>query len=186
MTAVFIVSVFHRQGTAEILSSALFARYLRARSGPSPAAFLPCTTIVCLRIPHEKVFLSSVLIVSICLAQSAPSAKQKVLWQKLESKIEQVDRNLDGVMGIAIEDLTTGDHYFLREDEVFAQASSIKITVLANLYLQAQQGKLKLTDLYTVQSSDLVPDSDIMNGAYARRDACHAARSRHHDGRRQR
>jgi len=60
--------------------------------------------------------------------------------------------------------LTTGDHYFLREDEVFAQASSIKITVLANLYLQAQQGKLKLTDLYTVQSSDLVPDSDIMNG----------------------
>lgn len=67
-------------------------------------------------------------------------------------------------MGVAIEDLTTGDHYFLHEDEVFAQASSIKITVLANLYLQAEQGKLKLTDPYTVQSSDLVPDSDIMNG----------------------
>ena len=67
-------------------------------------------------------------------------------------------------MGVAIEDLTTGDHFFLHEDEVFAQASSIKITVLANLYLQAQQGKLKLTDLYTVQSSDLVPDSDIMGG----------------------
>jgi beta-lactamase class A len=47
---------------------------------------------------------------------------------------------------------------------VFAQASSIKITVLANLYLQAQQGKLKLTDFYVVQASDLVPDSDIMNG----------------------
>jgi len=67
-------------------------------------------------------------------------------------------------MGVAIQDLTTGDHYLLHEDEVFAQASSIKITVLANLYLQAEQGKLKLTDLYTVQSSDLVADSDIMNG----------------------
>lgn len=67
-------------------------------------------------------------------------------------------------MGVAIEDLSTGDHYFLHEDEVFAQASSIKITVLANLYLQVQQGKLKLTDAYTVQSSDLVPDSDIMGG----------------------
>ena len=99
-----------------------------------------------------------------CLGHGTPSANQKVLWQKLESKIEQIDQNLDGVMGVAIEDLTTGDHYFLREDEVFAQASSIKITVLANLYLQAQQSKLKLTDLYTVQSSDLVPDSDIMNG----------------------
>jgi len=112
-----------------------------------------------------KRLLSGFLFLSTCLAQNLPSnAKQKVLWQKLESKIEQVDQQLDGVMGVAIEDLTTGDHYFLHEDEVFAQASSIKLTVLANLYLQAQQGKLKLTDLYTVQTSDLVFDSDIMNG----------------------
>jgi len=95
---------------------------------------------------------------------AAPSAKGKILWQKLEASIQQVDLHLDGVMAVAIEDLTTGDHYFLHEDEVFAQASSIKITVLANLYLQAEQGKLKLTDLYTVQASDLVADSDIMNG----------------------
>lgn len=113
-----------------------------------------------------KYFFCCALLVPICLAQtSAPSAgKQKDLWQKLEASIQEVDQHLDGVMGLAIEDLTTGDHYFLHEDEVFAQASSIKITVLANLYLQAQEGKLKLTDLYTVQSSDLVPDSDIMNG----------------------
>jgi beta-lactamase class A len=96
---------------------------------------------------------------------SAPSAeKQKVLWQKLESSIHDVDDHLDGVMGLAIEDIKTGDQFFLHENEVFAQASSIKITVLAGLYLQAQRGKLKLTDLYTVQSSDLVPDSDIMGG----------------------
>ncbi|MFL6442860.1 MAG: serine hydrolase [Candidatus Sulfotelmatobacter sp.] len=106
------------------------------------------------------------LLVSACVAQSAaPSAgKQQILWQKLQSQIQEIDQHLDGVMGIAIEDLTTGDHFFLHESEVFAQASSIKITVLANLYLQAGQGKLKLTDLYTVQSADLVPDSDIMNG----------------------
>jgi beta-lactamase class A len=98
-------------------------------------------------------------------ASDAPSPeKQKILWQKLESTIHDVDKNLDGVMGVAIEDLTTGKQFFLHENEVFAQASSIKITVLANLFLQAQQGKLKLTDLYTVQSSDLVPDSDIMGG----------------------
>jgi beta-lactamase class A len=113
-----------------------------------------------------KYVLCCALLLSTCLAQtSGPSAgKQKLLWQKLESNIQDVDQHLDGVMGVAIEDLTSGDHYFLHEDEVFAQASSIKITVLANLYLQAQQGKLKLTDVYTVQSSDLVQDSDIMNG----------------------
>lgn len=97
-------------------------------------------------------------------ASSSASEKQKVLWQKLEAAIHDVDQHLDGVMGVSIEDLKTGDHFFLHENEIFAQASSIKIAVLANLYLQAQQGKLKLTDLYTVQASDLVPDSDIMGG----------------------
>jgi beta-lactamase class A len=97
-------------------------------------------------------------------ASTASTEKQKVLWQKLDSTIHDVDQHLDGVMGVAIEDLKTGDQFFLQENEVFAQASSIKITVLADLYLQAQQGKLKLTDLYTVQSSDLVADSDIMGG----------------------
>lgn len=113
-----------------------------------------------------KHLLACVLLTAVCVGQTqgTASGKQKVLWQKLQSSIEHIDQSLDGVMGVAIQDLTTGDHYFLREDEVFAQASSIKITVLANLYLQAQQGKLKLTDLYTVQSSDLVQDSYIMNG----------------------
>jgi beta-lactamase class A len=97
-------------------------------------------------------------------ASTASTEKPKVLWQKLDSTIHDVDQHLDGVMGVAIEDLKTGDQFFLQENEVFAQASSIKITVLADLYLQAQQGKLKLTDLYTVQSSDLVADSDIMGG----------------------
>jgi beta-lactamase class A len=90
--------------------------------------------------------------------------KQKVLWQKLEANIHEIDQHLDGVMGVAIDDLATGDQFFLHENEVFAQASSIKIAVLAELYRQAQQGKLKLTDLYTVQASDLVADSNIMGG----------------------
>ncbi|MFZ0732513.1 MAG: serine hydrolase [Candidatus Sulfotelmatobacter sp.] len=126
---------------------------------------MPATIHAIMRILGRFLFCF-VIFVATCLAQTAaPSAgKQKILWEKLEAKIGQIDEGLDGVMGLAIEDLTTGDHYYLNEDEVFAQASSIKITVLADLYLQAQQGKLKLTDLYTVQASDLVPDSDIMNG----------------------
>ena len=100
-------------------------------------------------------------------AQTAPNthaAKQQVLWQKLEASITDVDRSLDGVMGVAIEDLNSGQKYLLRGDDVFPQASSIKIAVLAELYRQAQQGKLKLTDVYTVRDTDLVADSPIMNG----------------------
>ena len=105
------------------------------------------------------------LLIASALGQSAPtSAKQEILWQKLGSSIADVDRNLDGVMGVAIEDLTTGQKYLLHENEVFPQASSIKIAVLAELYRQVQQNKLKLTDIYTVKTSDLVEDSRIMNG----------------------
>lgn len=114
----------------------------------------------------RRVIVVFVLIAS-APAQTAPdtaAAKQQVLWQKLEASITDVDRNLDGVMGVAIEDLNSGQKYLLRGDDVFPQASSIKIAVLAELYRQGQQGKLKLTDLYTVKTADLVADSPIMNG----------------------
>jgi beta-lactamase class A len=116
----------------------------------------------------------SALLTSVCFwlsgaasAQTSappPAEKQQVLWMKLEKSILDVDRNLDGVMGVAIVDLTDGHKYLLHANDVFAQASSIKICVLAELYRQAQQGKLKLTDLYTVSAADLVQDSDIMGG----------------------
>jgi beta-lactamase class A len=93
-----------------------------------------------------------------------PTEKQTVLWMKLEKSILDIDRGLDGVMGVAIVDLTDGHKYLLHANDVYPQASSIKICVLAELYRQAQQGKLKLTDLYTVNAADLVEDSDIMGG----------------------
>ena len=93
-----------------------------------------------------------------------PTEKQQVLWMKLEKAILEIDRNLDGVVGVAIEDLTDGHRYTLHANDVYPQASSIKICVLAELYRQAQEGKLKLTDLYTVNAGDLVQDSDIMGG----------------------
>ena len=119
-----------------------------------------------------RTLVSSILLLAtICLAAFSaaqtpppPSEKQQVLWMKLEKSILDVDRNLDGVMGVAIVDLTDGHRYLLHANDVFPQASSIKICVLTELYRQAQQGKLKLTDVYTVNAADLVQDSDIMGG----------------------
>ncbi|HEX8713539.1 MAG TPA: serine hydrolase [Terracidiphilus sp.] len=106
----------------------------------------------------------ALLLSSAAFAQSAPKEKQQVLWQKLQATITDVDHDLDGVMGVAVLDLTSGQTFFLHPDDVFPQASSIKVAVLADLYVQAQEGKLKLNDPYTVQASDMVPDSAIMLG----------------------
>lgn len=97
-------------------------------------------------------------------------AQSELLWQKLDTTVLQVNHDLDGTMGVAILDLTDGRTLLLNPDTVFTQASSIKVTVLAELYRQQQQSeqglpdKAKLSDLYTMSTSDLVADSAIMRG----------------------
>jgi len=98
--------------------------------------------------------------VSVC-AQQNVQEKEQVLWQKLAATVNEEDRKLDGVLAVAILDLSTGQKYLLHADEVMPTASSIKIAILAELYHQAQQGKVKLTDSYTLQSSDIVGGSGI-------------------------
>ena len=94
-------------------------------------------------------------------------AQSELLWQKLDATVQQVNRDLNGTMGVAIMDLTDGRTLLLNSDAVFTQASCIKVTVLAELYRQEQQGgtgKARLNDLYTVNAADLVADSSIMAG----------------------
>jgi len=119
----------------------------------------------------KRIFFLALLAVAACAPvpscaqqvsqEKAPQEKEQVLWQKLEATICGVDRNLDGVLGVAVLDLTTGQKYLFHADEVLPTASSIKIAILAELYHQAQQGKIKLDDLYTLQSSDLVGGSGV-------------------------
>ena len=99
-----------------------------------------------------------------CCPAKPQSDKREMLWQKLQGELHAIDRDLDGVLGLAVKDLTSGEEFFINPDEVMPQASSIKIAVLADLHLQAQQGKLKLTDEYVVRKEDLVDGSDIMLG----------------------
>lgn len=99
-----------------------------------------------------------------CCPEKPQAGKRQVLWQKLQEELRTVDGNLDGVMGLAVKDLTSGEELFINPDEIMPQASSIKIAVLADLYLQVQQGRLKLTDQYVVRQEDLVSGSDIMQG----------------------
>jgi len=97
-----------------------------------------------------------------------------LLWKKVESRIDEIAMRFDGVMGVAIVDLTDGQRSLLRNaDQVFPAASSIKLAILLELYRQDEQAragakdKAKLDDLYTFDSKDLVEDSRIMGGLSA-------------------
>jgi beta-lactamase class A len=119
-----------------------------------------------------KGFLLLVALLSTAaVAQSAPPTTsatnplrtRELLWQKLTNDVTKIQHDFNGVMGVTIRDLTDGHELSLNGDEVFPTASSIKISVLAELYRQSQAGQgARLSDLYTVRKEDLVPDSAIM------------------------
>src|SRR5207248_8486345 len=93
-----------------------------------------------------------------------------LLWKKLETRVAEIAARLDGVMGLAILDLTDGRILLHNADRVLPAASSIKLAILLELYRQDQeartgaQGKAKLDDSYTFAPKDLVEDSRIMAG----------------------
>src|SRR6476620_1290624 len=97
-----------------------------------------------------------------------------LLWKKAESRIDEIAMRFDGVMGVAIVDLTDARPALLRNAEhVFPAASSIKLAILLELYHQDEQaragvkGKATLDDLYTFDPKDLVEDSRVMGGLSA-------------------
>jgi len=94
-------------------------------------------------------------------AQQPVAAKELLLWQKLDATIRNEEQRLDGVLGVAIRDLSNQHTLLLNADEVFPTASTIKIAILAEFYRQVQQGKLHFSDLYTLEASDLVGGSGI-------------------------
>ena len=101
-------------------------------------------------------------------AQTAPAsagAKSAVLWSKLEQSIAELDARLDGVLAVAIKDLSDGHTLLFHADEVMPTASTIKIAVLAELYRQEQSGSgARLADGYVPDSADVIAGSDMLGG----------------------
>src|SRR5438874_3871392 len=112
----------------------------------------------------RKTFLPILILLLGAMGAETQQTTQKVLWQKLQDEIHSVDKHLDGILGLAVKDLSSGEEFLINGDEVMPQASSIKIAILAELYRQADQKKLKLADEYVVRKEDLVAGSNIMLG----------------------
>jgi len=90
----------------------------------------------------------AVALVGATPAAAAPlPAKPAELFAKLHARVQAVDARLEGVLGVYVEDLTSGTTLELRSDEVFATASSIKLAVLYELYRQAEERKLDVLEV---------------------------------------
>lgn len=88
--------------------------------------------------------LSALLLLS---GAAEAAEKQAVLWDKMKARLLAIDRDLDGVLGVSVKDLVSGQVFELRPAEPFPAASSIKLAVLYELYRQAEEGGVSLTEI---------------------------------------
>jgi beta-lactamase class A len=98
----------------------------------------------------------------VLLSSFSPLRAQDLLRQRFVEKVKSIVSSSDAVVGVAMKDLTTGEELFINEDEIFPQASSIKIHILAELYRQAEEGKFKLTDITPLPESVRVGGSGVL------------------------
>jgi len=92
----------------------------------------------------------------------AQDENRLALHRKLTTEIERIATTLDGVMGVAIKDLTTGEVILINEQLVFPTGSSIKIPILIELHKQAAEGKYKLSDQRWVERKDQIGGSGVL------------------------
>jgi beta-lactamase class A len=114
--------------------------------------------------------VAAVLVGNVLAEQKSSPANCDLFWKKLETRVDEMAERFDGVMGVAIVDLTDGRSVLKNADHLFPTASSIKIAILLELYRQEQQarggtpGKAKLNGAYSFDAKDVVDGSQIMTG----------------------
>ena len=102
------------------------------------------------------------LIAASASAQTNTNPHQAVLRAQLASRLTQLADKVDGVMGYAVVDLTTGDRFGLRENEVYPTASTIKLSILYELFKQADAGTIKLDEPMPIPPASRVGGSGLL------------------------
>ena len=112
---------------------------------------------------HRMVpLLANVLFLAIALLAPSAAAAEDLLKAKFVEKLNSVVRSSDAVVGVAIKELKSGEEFVINGDEIFPQASSIKIHILTELYRQAESGKLRLSDIVPLRESTKVGGGQIL------------------------
>lgn len=88
--------------------------------------------------------------------------KSRILEDKLQKEVESLIENSSAVTGFTAVDLTTGKEFSYNADLEFPQASAIKIPILMEVFAQASEGKLDLSEKRKVKPINTVAGTGII------------------------
>jgi len=86
-----------------------------------------------------------------------------LLEAKLMDRLRQIDQRFDGVMGVAVIDLSTGKTLSLNGDLMTAQASLIKVPILAAAFQKIESGALRLDQKIELTEKDKAGGSGTLD-----------------------
>jgi beta-lactamase class A len=109
-----------------------------------------------------RLLITALLLSSLVSLTFAQDDNRALLRRKLMTEIERIVSSHDGVMGVAIRDLASGEEILINDSLTFPTGSSIKIPVLIELHRQAAEGRFKLTDQRWVEQKDIVAGSGVL------------------------
>jgi beta-lactamase class A len=93
-------------------------------------------------------------------AQASPTALE--LKSKTERRLQEIAARVDGVVGYEMLDLTSGDKIAHLERETFPTASTIKLTLVYELFTQVEEGTIRLDETITLDRAKAVGGSGIL------------------------
>lgn len=94
--------------------------------------------------------------------QNSAASLQSNFAGKLSADLNRIASSYDGVVGIFVKDLTSGESFAINADASFATASSIKIPILVELMRQAQSGRINLAERVDIHRAGLVGGSGVL------------------------
>ena len=84
------------------------------------------------------------------------------LKARFEKRITEISAHVDGVVGYAIVDLTSGDRIGHLERETFPTASTIKLAIVYELFKQAEEQTINLDETITLDRKKAVGGSGVL------------------------
>jgi beta-lactamase class A len=107
-------------------------------------------------------FISFLLIVLLSVPALTQDHHLGELKKRTYDRIERVIRDTDGVVGLAVLDIVSGERFFHNEQLIFPQASAIKIPILIELMKRSQEGEIDLDERVIVEEISMVAGSGIL------------------------
>lgn len=96
------------------------------------------------------------------LAAQPASPTAAELKQKFERRAAEIAARVDGVMGYAIVDLTSGDRFAHLDRETFPTASTIKLAIVHELFKQVEEGSLRLDETIVLDRAKAVGGAGVL------------------------